>query len=276
MHIRELTQNIACAIAALAVLVAGQAAVATDERTLARDAGCLICHRGVDQRIGPPFRDVAARYADRADAETVLARSIIVGTGPDGAGWHKEGKARLPFMPPNANVTPEDASVLARWILGVRGEVVDEALLRSAGLEVFGQVAHPLSLDVAALRDFPVRSIEPASADHGAQESHRAGSFTGVLLRDVLDKASITFDGHFDLRKTIVVATATDGYRVVFSWNELFASPVGDGVLIFFEKNGQPLGDDEGRIALLSTQDTNAAPRHVKWLKTIDVRRLTD
>ncbi len=54
-----------------------------------------------------------------------------------------------------------------------------------------------------------------------------------------------------DLRRSYVVATASDGYEVVFSWAELFVSPIGDTVVVAYERDGGPLGDDEGRIALV-------------------------
>jgi hypothetical protein len=38
----------------------------------------------------------------------------------------------------------------------------------------------------------------------------------------------------------------------------------------------RPLGDDEGRIALVSLKDARPGPRHVKWLSAIDVFRLPD
>ncbi|MBK7252189.1 MAG: hypothetical protein IPI06_15355 [Gammaproteobacteria bacterium] len=74
----------------------------------------------------------------------------------------------------------------------------------------------------------------------------------------------------------VVVATASDGYKAVFSWSELFNSPVGEGVLVFFEKDGMPLADDEGRIALISAKDLRTGPRHVKWLQGIEVRKIAD
>ena len=40
-----------------------------------------------------------------------------------------------------------------------------------------------------------------------------------------------------ELRRSYVVASASDGYEVVFSWAELFVSPVGDSVYIVYERN---------------------------------------
>ena len=92
----------------------------------------------------------------------------------------------------------------------------------------------------------------------------------------MLNAARLTERDRLDLRKTIVVATASDGYKAVFSWAELFNTAIGDGVLIVYERDGKPLGDDEGRIALVSLKDTRPGPRHVKWLATVDVIRVPD
>jgi hypothetical protein len=57
----------------------------------------------------------------------------------------------------------------------------------------------------------------------------------------------------------------------VFSRTELFVSPIGDSALIVYERDGVPLGDDEGRIALTVVAD-NRPVRHVKWLKSLTLR----
>ena len=40
--------------------------------------------------------------------------------------------------------------------------------------------------------------------------------------------------------------------------------------------DGAALADTEGPLALVSLKDTRPGPRHVKWLRTIEVRALTD
>ena len=100
-------------------------------------------------------------------------------------------------------------------------------------------------------------------AQVGAGEAVR--QFAGCLLRDVLNAAKLAEGDRHDLRRTIVVATASDGYKAVFSWGELFNSTIGDGVLVVYERDGAPLGDDEGRIALDLAQGhaARSAPRQV-------------
>ena len=95
-----------------------------------------------------------------------------------------------------------------------------------------------------------------------------------MLLRDVLAAAKPVEKERHDLRRSIVVATATDGYQAVFSWAELFLSPIGDGAMVIFERDGAPLSSNEGPLAIVSLKDTQPGPRHVKWVERIEVRRV--
>ncbi len=140
-----------------------------------------------------------------------------------------------------------------------------------------GAVENRLDLGIEDLSRFPPQQIGelPLVCQTGANLG-KLEQLKGVLLRDILEKAVIKAPEHNDVKKMVVVASASDGYKVVFSWTELFNSPLGDGVIVFFEKDGQPLADDEGRIALISGKDIRTGPRHVKWLQSIEVRKIVD
>ena len=133
----------------------------------------------------------------------------------------------------------------------------------STQLNVTGEVQRSLTLSVDELRAIAKR--------RGAAE---AGAYGGLRLTDLLEEADIRRDSPRALRRTYVVASATDGYQAVFSWGELFNSPVGPKVLIAIERDGQPLRDGEGRFALVSLADEKFGPRHVKWLSRIEVRQV--
>lgn len=49
---------------------------------------------------------------------------------------------------------------------------------------------------------------------------------------------------------------------------------LGDKVVVFYEKNGAEVPDYEGKIGLISANDKKAGPRHIKWLKSIEVVRI--
>jgi len=157
------------------------------------------------------------------------------------------------------------------------GKAADPTNYVTESIAVSGAVEHSLKLRVEDLRKFPPQQVGelPVLCQTGA-EVGKLDNLKGVLLRDVLEKAVVVSSDHNDVKKIVVIATASDGYKVVFSWTEIFNSPLGEGVIVFFEKNGKPLDDEEGRIAMISAKDTRTGPRHVKWLQAIEVRKIVE
>ena len=143
-------------------------------------------------------------------------------------------------------------------------------------VEVTGEVNTRLTFTVDALRAIDHRSARnlPAAVSNALAEPYR--EYSGVLMTRLLDKAGLRSERKDDWRRLYVVATASDGYKAVFSWGELFNSRIGRGLLVVYERAGRPIDDSEGRISLLSTEDDRMGPRHVRWLKRIDVRRIAD
>jgi DMSO/TMAO reductase YedYZ molybdopterin-dependent catalytic subunit len=135
----------------------------------------------------------------------------------------------------------------------------------SSQVIVAGEVQRELVLTVEDLRKLGGR--------RGVVENK---GYAGVRLSDVLEEADIRRDARNALRRSYVVATASDGYVAIFSWGELYNTPVGAGVLVAFDRDGEPLRDGEGRIALVSLVDERPAARHVKWLSRIEVKRVPE
>lgn len=169
--------------------------------------------------------------------------------------------------------------LLAIAALVIQANAVAQSAPRQAStLRVEGNVENRLTLTVADLRRLPVQRVEDTRQVRvGGVPANDGGAtrrYEGVLLRDVLTAARPVERERHDLRRSIVVATATDGYQAVFSWAELFLSPIGDGAMVVFERDGAPLAASEGPRAILSLKDTQPGPRHVKWLERIEIRRL--
>jgi DMSO/TMAO reductase YedYZ molybdopterin-dependent catalytic subunit len=145
----------------------------------------------------------------------------------------------------------------------------------SAGLTVAGKVAHPLKLDTIAVRGYPADQVVTLTLP-GRNPGDRTSVVRGVRLKAFLDKAKLVVTDHNTPKKTAVIATARDGYAVVFSWSELFNSPAGDSVLVLFERDDKALPDAEGPLALIAGRDINLGPRHVKWLERIEVKQIVE
>ncbi|MDR3398303.1 MAG: cytochrome C' [Pandoraea sp.] len=77
---------------------------------LARERNCMTCHATDRTLLAPSYRDIAKRYAGQAGAAEDIARSIADGS---------RGKWGSIPMPASPQVAPDEATRLARWILGM-------------------------------------------------------------------------------------------------------------------------------------------------------------
>ena len=78
---------------------------------LAQKKNCMACHAIDKKLIGPPYKDVAAKYSDQKDAVDKLAAKVM--KGGSGA-W-----GVLP-MPANPQVNDAEARQLVQWILTLK------------------------------------------------------------------------------------------------------------------------------------------------------------
>ena len=156
-------------------------------------------------------------------------------------------------------------------------ELENPAQYVSQQVVINGLVKTPLVLDVNALKQFPHQVTQRVAINTMKGEVRTEPTdFKGVRLIDMLNQAEIIRLDHNDVKKMAIIATASDGYKAVFSWNELFNSANGQGVIIIYQRDGLPLDEKAGQIALISTRDLATGPRFVKWIKEINVLKVTD
>lgn len=75
---------------------------------LAQKKNCMTCHAIDKKVVGPAYKDVAAKYAKDKKAADMLADKIV--KGGKGA-WGEM------VMPPNPQVSADEAKKLAAWVL---------------------------------------------------------------------------------------------------------------------------------------------------------------
>jgi DMSO/TMAO reductase YedYZ molybdopterin-dependent catalytic subunit len=155
----------------------------------------------------------------------------------------------------------------ACWLLPLLAMAADG----SAEIAVTGAVAKPLSLSVDALRAFPPEAVASVAMQRGASGAEVATTVRGVSLAAIVQRAGLVEPDRNSWKHTVVLAVATDGYSVAFSWPELVDTDVGSGVLVIYERDGKALDNGEGPIALVSARDQRTGPRHVRWLQRIEV-----
>ncbi len=86
-------------------LAAGPAMASAD---LAKAKNCVACHAADKKLVGPSYKQIAAKYANDKSALEKLTRKVRDG----GSGvW-----GQVP-MPPNPQVSAEEAATLVQWVL---------------------------------------------------------------------------------------------------------------------------------------------------------------
>lgn len=141
-------------------------------------------------------------------------------------------------------------------------------------IRVAGLVAHPFGIssrDAAglSLHDAPAHEMRNRKGE--LKKSFPAAK--AYLLKDLIGKAEPVTGEHKEQGKFIVVVTAVDGYTVVFSYGELIYGAAADKTWLMPVSSNEKLRGD-GPFVLLSMSDKVSAPRYVKWVKSIELRKI--
>jgi len=110
--------------------------------------------------------------------------------------------------------------------------------------------------------------------NHTGEKRHTARAMKGVLLKELLSDVVFKTDSPKYLSEFYFTLVATDGYKVVYSWNEIYNSPTGDNIYIVTEKEGKGIKDMSDGILSVCTTDFKTGRRHVKALSQIIVARV--
>jgi hypothetical protein len=110
--------------------------------------------------------------------------------------------------------------------------------------------------------------------NHLREKRRTLKNLKGILLKDILNKVEIDAPNVKLLSEYYITCIATDGYKAVFSWNEIFNTETGNHAMIIVEENGKKNMEMEGRIALLVPSDEATGRRFVKGLQKIIITRV--
>jgi hypothetical protein len=149
-----------------------------------------------------------------------------------------------------------------------------EAQNTSESFTVSGEVLKAETIDISKLSSYaPVHLDSLRIYTHDMQPKGLMKNINGVLLKDILSAIPFNNENPKVLSAYYIECVATDGYQVIFSWNELFNSETGNHVMIITDKNGMSAGQLDDRIALISPSDRATGRRYVKWLSRIIIHR---
>jgi hypothetical protein len=145
----------------------------------------------------------------------------------------------------------------------------------TSSFTVSGEVFAPLTVSVMDLKKWKEVAIgDLVITNHLGEKKSEGKGLKGILLKEILQTTEIKSESPKVLSEYYFVFTASDGYKVVYSWNELFNTSVGESVYLVTEKNGKTITEMDDSILVVSLKDFKTGRRNVKGLASIDVMRV--
>lgn len=131
-----------------------------------------------------------------------------------------------------------------------------------------GKVKAARTVDVKTLDSFTTVSIPDVTiTNHKGEVKRTITGLKGVLLKDILQQVEIDIDNPKILSEFYLVFTACDGYKVVYSWNELFNSATRNNVYLVKEKDG-------ANLSSITPSDMMTGRRYVQGLSAITLYKV--
>jgi hypothetical protein len=140
--------------------------------------------------------------------------------------------------------------------------------------KISGEVKDSRQIGFVDIEKLTVHTIgDVVITNHAGEVKGTAKGLQGVKLKDLMTSVQLLTDNPRLNSTYYFVMKASDGYTVVFSWNEIFNSPIGEKLYIVTTKDGVALKNMTERLLLISPTDLNTGRRYVKGLSEIQVKR---
>ncbi|RYY05794.1 MAG: molybdopterin-binding protein [Sphingobacteriaceae bacterium] len=150
-----------------------------------------------------------------------------------------------------------------------------EVLKPTSSFSISGKVNIAAVITTDSLKQYPLKEMGSFKiTNHLGDFKHQDEHLKGVLLKDVLSHTIFSVSGPKLLSTLYFVCSAADGYTVVYSWNELYNTPVGDQVFILMEKNGKKAQTLPENIQMASMMDLKTGRRYMHNLSKIVVAQV--
>ncbi len=132
--------------------------------------------------------------------------------------------------------------------------LVSAAGLWAQTLRIEGDIPKPVTFTATDLQAMPRGEIQIGPEDEG---SH----FEGVWLLEVLRRAGVPTGVLLEGKKltTYLLATAADGYQILYSLAELAPEFGDNGMLLADTLNGAPLSKEEGPFRIVPAREKSFA-----------------
>ena len=140
---------------------------------------------------------------------------------------------------------------------------------------ISGKIKTELKFTLADLNAYETKAIpDIVITNNNGEAKGTAKKLKGILLKSILEKIEFPIEKPKELNEFYFTFIASDGYKAVFSWNEIFNTETGNNIFIITEKDGKKINEMEDRILIITATDFKTGRRHIKGLEKIIVSRV--
>ena len=148
-------------------------------------------------------------------------------------------------------------------------------ILPTDSFTITGNVKTEGKFTLAQLDSFPKQILKDhVIYNHKGEIKDTLKNVQGILLKNVLATTEYRYQKPKELNEFYFVFVASDGYKVVFSWNEIYNTDIGNHLYIITALSGKTLAAIDQRIMVLATTDLISGRRFIKGLQKIEVKRI--
>lgn len=145
----------------------------------------------------------------------------------------------------------------------------------SEAVTIEGKVKNGKTFSIAELDAFPKVAIPDQTLHNQKGEvKNTVKNMKGVLLKTVLEGIDFDYEKPKELNEFYFLFVSTDGYKVVFSWNEIYNTEAGNNFYIVTEMDGKPITELDQRILFIAATDLKPGRRYIKALEKIIIKRV--
>jgi hypothetical protein len=161
------------------------------------------------------------------------------------------------------------------FLLYAGASLAQDKYITTHQFTISGKVKNGSVINMDSLGHYtPVVIGDIKVTNHLGEFKHKDGQLKGILLKDILSHTVFDTPSPKLLSAFYFTCVGADGYKVVYSWNELYNTEVGDHVYIITEKNGVKADQLPESIQMTSMMDVKTGRRYLHNLDKIIVSQV--
>ena len=157
-------------------------------------------------------------------------------------------------------------------ILIAGNAIAQDKAITSDTFQISGKVKKQVTYTLAALDTFKKTSIGDMEFLNRKEMKYAAKNVKGIPLKNLFTNIEFDAENHKALNRFYFVFSAADGFKVVFSYNEIVSAQSAGNFYLVTDYNGKSMKDTDERILIISANNVRTGHKYIKALNEIVVK----